>query len=93
MRRPEILVLDDATSALDLATEAKLRTALNQTLKDSTVILIAQRIASVRSADRIAVLDQGRIVACAPHDELMQSCETYREIYASQLQKGGDANE
>ena len=93
VRRPEILVLDDATSALDLATEAKLRTALNQTLKDSTVILIAQRIASVRSADRIAVLDQGRIVACAPHDELMQSCETYREIYASQLQKGGDANE
>ncbi len=92
-RRPEILILDDATSALDLATEAKLRAALEQTMQDTTVILIAQRIASVRNADRIAVIENGGIVACAPHDELMQSCETYREIYASQLERGGAANE
>ena len=88
-RRPEILILDDATSALDLATEAKLRGALNKAMQDTTVILIAQRIASVRGADRIAVLEGGRIVACAPHDELMQTSPTYREIYASQLERGG----
>ena len=91
-RKPEILILDDATSALDLATEAKLRAALNEKLKDTTVILIAQRIASVREADRIAVIENGTVKACAPHDELMQNCDTYREIYASQMERGGAAN-
>ncbi len=90
-RKPEILILDDATSALDLATEAKLQKALRETLHDTTVILIAQRIASVKAADRIAVLENGTVVACAPHEELMESCETYREIYHSQTKeaKGG----
>ena len=92
-RKPEILILDDATSALDLATEAKLRAALNEKLRDTTVILIAQRIASVREADRIAVIENGTVKACAPHDELMQTCDTYREIYASQMERGGGANE
>ncbi|MBE6702536.1 MAG: ABC transporter ATP-binding protein [Ruminococcaceae bacterium] len=92
VRRPEILILDDATSALDLATEARLRKALNEAMADTTVILIAQRIASVREADRIAVIENGTIKACAPHDELMQSCDTYREIYASQIERGGAAN-
>ena len=92
-RRPEILILDDATSALDLATEAKLRAALREELKDTTVILIAQRIASVRDADRIAVIEDGRIHHCAPHDELMRVSETYRDIYASQMERGGAANE
>ena len=92
-RRPEILILDDATSALDLATEAKLRQALQAQYRGSTVILIAQRIASVREADRIAVLENGTIVACAPHDELMQTCAAYREIYASQMQRGGAIHE
>ena len=91
-RKPEILILDDATSALDLATEAKLRAALNAQLQDTTVILIAQRIASVREADRIAVIENGTVIACAPHDELMQNCDTYREIYASQMERGGGAN-
>ena len=93
VRRPEILILDDSTSALDLATEAKLRRAINREFEGTTVIMIAQRIASVREADRIAVLDGGTIVACAPHDELMKSCETYRDIYNSQMQNGGVVNE
>ena len=92
-RKPQILVLDDATSALDLATEAKLRHAMREELADTTVILIAQRIASVRDADRIAVIEEGEIRYCAPHDELMQTCETYRDIYASQMERGGAANE
>ena len=94
-RRPEILILDDSTSALDLATEARLQKALREELADTTVILIAQRIASVRSADRIAVIENGTVVACAPHDELMRTSEEYREIYRSQMkqndEKGGAA--
>ncbi|MBR6708734.1 MAG: ABC transporter ATP-binding protein, partial [Clostridia bacterium] len=93
VRRPEILILDDATSALDLATEAKLQKALREKFDDSTVVMIAQRIASVRTADRIAVLEKdGRILYCAPHDELMQTCPTYQEIYSSQMKKGGEAD-
>lgn len=86
-RNPEILILDDATSALDLATEAKLQKALRENLKDTTVILIAQRIASVKGADRIAVLENGTITDCAPHDILMQTSETYRDIYNSQAKQ------
>ena len=92
-RRPQILILDDATSALDLATEAKLRCALREELKDTTVILIAQRIASVRDADRIAVIEDGTIHHCAPHDVLMRESQTYRDIYASQMERGGGADE
>lgn len=93
IRKPEILILDDSTSALDLATEAKLRQALRERFEDTTVIMIAQRIASVREADRIAVIEGGTIIACAPHSELMESCNTYRDIYNSQMQNGGAANE
>ena len=93
VRRPEILILDDATSALDLSTESKLRTALKEELKGTTVIMIAQRIASVKDADRIAVIENGTISACAPHDELMRISETYREIYNSQTKNGGGINE
>ena len=89
LKKPEILIFDDATSALDLATESRLRTALREKLKDTTVILIAQRIASVRHADRIAVIENGTVTACAPHDELMRISPAYREIYASQM--GGEA--
>ncbi len=93
VRRPEILILDDSTSALDLATEAKLRHSLREEFKGTTVIMIAQRIASVREADRIAVIEGGTIVACAPHDELIRTSETYRDIYNSQMKNGGGANE
>ena len=91
VRKPEILILDDATSALDLATESKLRQALREELRDTTVVMIAQRIASVRDADRIAVIENGTIRDCAPHDVLMEISETYRDIYESQMKNGGGA--
>ena len=90
-RKPEILILDDATSALDLSTEAKLRGALRDAMEGATVIMIAQRVASVRDADRIAVIEDGTIHHCAPHEELLQISATYRDIYASQMGKGGAA--
>lgn len=93
VRRPEILIFDDATSALDLATEARVRAALRNNLRDTTVIMIAQRIASVRDADRIAVIEDGTVTACAPHDELMKISSAYRDIYYSQMKNGGGTHE
>lgn len=93
VRRPEILILDDATSALDLATEAKLQRALREKMEGTTVVMIAQRIASVKNADRIAVIEDGTIKDCAPHDELMRISATYRDIYESQMKNGGAVNE
>ena len=92
IRRPEVLIFDDSTSALDLATESKLRQALAEKMKGTTVIMIAQRIASIKSADRIAVIEHGEITAFAPHDELMKTSETYRDIYESQQRSGGESN-
>ena len=90
VRRPEIMILDDATSALDLATEARLRGAMQEMLKDTTVIMVAQRIASVKHADRIAVIEaDGTILHCAPHEELLRISETYRDIVHSQAGQGG----
>lgn len=83
----EILIFDDATSALDLKTEANLYGQLGQQRKDITKIIIAQRIASVRNADRIAVMDNGRLVSVGSHDELMKTSEIYKDIYDSQLKK------
>ncbi len=92
VRRPEIMILDDATSALDLATEAKLRTAMRKSLKDTTVIMVAQRIASVKHADRIAVIEaDGSILHCAPHEELLRLSPTYLDIVNSQAGQGGVA--
>ena len=87
----EILIFDDATSALDLRTEASLYKALNDQAPDSTKIIIAQRIASVRNADRIIVLDGGRIAACGTHASLMENSDIYRDIYLSQQREGGAA--
>ena len=92
VRKPSIIIFDDSTSALDLGTEAKLQTALRENLKDTTVIMIAQRIASVMRADRIAVIDNGTIVACDTHENLMNTCSTYQDIYASQMRNGGENN-
>lgn len=88
VRKPDILILDDCTSALDLATEAKLQKALRRRLKNTTVIMIAQRIASVKNADRIAVIEDGTIRDCAPHDELLRVSVAYRDIYSSQMGTG-----
>lgn len=93
VRNPEIIIFDDSTSALDLGTEARLQKALRENLDGTTVIMIAQRIASVKNADRIAVLEQGTITAFAPHDELMQTSETYRDIYNSQMKNMEGGNE
>ncbi len=86
IRRPEILIFDDSTSALDLGTEARLHKALRENISDTTIIMIAQRIASIRSCDRIAVIENGTITAFAPHDELMKTSAAYRDIYSSQMQ-------
>ena len=91
LKNSEILIFDDSTSALDLATEAALYKALNESRKACTKIIVAQRIASVRRADRIVVLENGTIGACGTHDELMKSCKTYRDIYDSQMSGEAEA--
>ena len=87
LKRPKIVILDDSTSAVDTATDSRIRGALRTQLAGTTTIIIAQRITSVMDADRIVVLDDGKISAVGTHDELMQSSEIYREVYESQ-QKG-----
>ncbi len=84
-RKPEILVFDDSFSALDYRTDAKLREGLNRELHDVTTIIVAQRISTIRHAEKILVLDRGEIVGMGTHDELMQFCKVYREIATSQL--------
>ena len=90
VRKPEILVLDDSASALDQATDARLRRAIRNLDYHPTVFIVSQRSASIRNADRILVLDDGRLVGQGAHDELMDSCPVYREIYESQY--GGEAS-
>jgi ATP-binding cassette subfamily B protein len=85
VQRPEIYLFDDSFSALDYATDAALRAALAQETSEATVVIVAQRVATIRDADRIVVLDEGRVVGTGRHHELMASNETYREIVLSQL--------
>lgn len=89
-KKPEILIFDDSMSALDLSTDAKLQAALREKLKGTTVITIAQRVASVMRADKIAVIDGGRIVAFDKHENLMKTCDVYRDIYNSQMREGAE---
>ena len=87
LKKPKILILDDSTSAVDTATEAKIRESFAGELKDTTKIIIAQRISSVKEADEIMVLDDGKIVGFGKHEDLLASCEAYQEIYYSQMDK------
>ncbi len=90
LKKPRILILDDSTSAVDTATDAKIRKAFAQKIPGTTKLIIAQRVASVQGADRIMVMDDGRVVAFDTHDNLMKTNEIYREIYETQTQGGGD---
>lgn len=93
LKPSEILIFDDSTSALDLKTEANLYTALKKSNPKSTKIIIAQRIASVQRADRIVVLENGKIIACGSHEELLKSCAVYQDIYHSQIGEEDEKNE
>ena len=84
LKKPRVLILDDSTSAVDTATDAKIREAFRTRLKDTTKIIIAQRVTSVMDADLIVVMDRGRIAAQGKHEELMKTCEIYREVYTAQ---------
>ncbi len=92
LKKPEILIFDDSTSALDLGTESRLQRALDENLKDITVIKIAQRIASVMNCDRIAVLEHGSLCALGTHEELLKTSEVYRDIYNSQMKNSGEGD-
>ena len=85
LKHPKILILDDSTSAVDTATEAKIRESLYHDLKDTTKIIIAQRISSVQEADQILVLEDGKIIGHGTHEELLKTCEAYSEIYTTQI--------
>lgn len=92
LKKPKILILDDSTSAVDTATEARIRQCFATTLKDTTKFIIAQRIGSVENADKIIVLDEGQIAGMGSHKQLLESCEAYQEIYYSQRDKEKEAS-
>ena len=89
LKKPKVLILDDSTSAVDTATDAKIRTAFATEIPGPTKIIIAQRISSIQDADRIIVMDNGKIDAFAPHEELLRTNEIYKEVYEAQTQTGG----
>ena len=91
LKKPKVLILDDSTSAVDMATDAKIRSAMKNEMPETTKLIIAQRIASVMDSDKIMVLDDGKIVDFGTHDELMERSPIYKEVYDSQT-KGGDDN-
>ncbi|MDD6326585.1 MAG: ABC transporter ATP-binding protein [Lachnospiraceae bacterium] len=93
LKKPKILILDDSTSAVDTATDANIRRAFREEIPNTTKLIIAQRISSVQDADRILVLDEGRINGSGTHEELLASNEIYREVYESQTKGGGDFDE
>ena len=87
VKKPPIYIFDDSFSALDFKTDSALRRALKEKTGDSTVLIVTQRVATVKRADQIIVLDEGRVVGKGKHKDLLETCETYREIASSQLSK------
>ncbi|HAB00230.1 MAG TPA: multidrug ABC transporter ATP-binding protein, partial [Ruminococcaceae bacterium] len=87
-KKPDVLIFDDSTSALDFSTEARLHRALRENLSETTVIVIAQRVASIMHADRILVLDNNTVAASGTHEELLKTSPVYRDIYQSQMKAG-----
>lgn len=93
LKKPKVLILDDSTSAVDTATDARIRRAFREEIPDTTKFIIAQRISSVQDADRIIVMEEGRVNGFGTHEELLENNEIYREVYESQTQGGGDFDE
>ena len=93
LKDPKIIILDDSTSAVDTATDAKIREAFANTIPDTTKLIIAQRISSVQHADRIIVLNDGKVVGFDTHENLLNTNEIYRDIYETQLKGSGDFDE
>lgn len=93
LKKPKVLILDDSTSAVDTATDARIRKAFAEEIPDTTKLIIAQRISSIQSADRIIVMDEGRISGFGTHEELMQTNAIYQDVYNSQIKGGGDFDE
>lgn len=93
LKKPKILILDDSTSAVDTATDAKIRRAFREEIPDTTKLIIAQRISSIQDADRIIVMDEGRVHGFGTHEELLETNEIYREVYESQMKGSGDFDE
>ena len=90
LKKPKVLILDDSTSAVDTKTDASIQKSFTEFIPDTTKIIIAQRVSSIQHADRIVVMDDGKIAACGKHDELLKTCDIYREVYESQ--KKGDSD-
>ena len=86
--KPDILILDDSSSALDYRTDAELRKGIKEHLADTTLVIVAQRVSSIRNADHILVLEDGKAIGYGTHEELMQDCQIYREISYSQMGEG-----